>query len=172
MNKEIAKLIKDHGESIFPYLKLRSAFTLGTDLEGIISDQDAEDLEVSGFITTNPITLFEGQNWLYTPPEAKIKVKKEPWIKREVVELAEIVGYPDDWHKDKKYLTIYMKIIKSTPHNKLLQIANYLQKEQVEGATLGRLLTERWIKKYTRDMQDLESLNLTQDRTFDEFEGF
>ncbi len=171
MDKEIARLVDSYGDSIFPYLRLRAAFALGDDLN-ILTKEQEEDLEASGFITRNPITLFEGNRWLYMPPEAKVKQKKEPWIKKEIEELAFIVGYPDDWHKQGKYLTLYNKIVKVFPHNKLLDVANYIKNDEIENASLGYLLTERGMRKYTRDMQERESMNLTQDRKFDGLEGF
>jgi len=101
--------------AFYSYIYIRTLFEEG---KGIILNNVPQDhldaLEVSGMIKIEDgsIILKDGDRWLCDPPEAKKRVKKEPYVDKRVEILADIVGYPTDWHKRNKYESLFRSLNK------------------------------------------------------------
>jgi len=159
MDKDVAKLIDNYGQDIFPYLRLRAAFSLGKQLPDL-GEGELESLETSGFISRNGsnVILCKDDRWLYQPPEVKQRISKDKWVNPKIEELASIIGYPDDWqHKQGKYLKMYSVAVKKYSHEVIMEVAQYLKKEDDDEVTLTRLLTDSWFRKYKHDSETKES---------------
>lgn len=160
MTDDIATLILEHGESIFPYLKIRAQYAKEGRRGKVVVDTDENLtlLERSGFVKVNKlstgyeVTLYEDESrWLYQPKNKKRKrAEDKPFIPPKLEELAELVGYPDDWQKNPgKYRSLYLKTtqIRAT-HPELVSLVNKLKEKKIE-VTLPSLLSERGFKFYS-----------------------
>lgn len=92
-----------------------------------IDKQHLEDLEVSGFIKVDgdKIILKENGEFLFKPPKIKQKVNKEPYVDKRVEQLADIVGYPIDWHKRGKYEKLFRVLTKQFEWSIIREVAEY-----------------------------------------------
>lgn len=97
-----------------------------------VDKQHLEDLETSGFIKLIDDKIFvkEKGEWLHQPPKPKFKEKKEQWLNPRLDKLANIVGYPADWHKRTKYESRYRNFAAKRDWEEILKVANYFKENK------------------------------------------
>lgn len=173
MDKDLADLIEQYDEEIFPYLKLRSLYTLRgkNDIVTInvseIPQESLEDLKISGFVNTNSpdskgdmiVQLSLDGRWLYQPPEIVRKTKeKSAYIPKGLEKLAETLGYPDDWeHKLSKYVGLYINLSKLYPPYLIQSVAEWTKKNNAT-YTINVILTKDWFKSLKHKMENPKQL--------------
>lgn len=120
--------------AILTYLYLRSFDQDVVENNDKIIQEHLKDLEVSGFIKLNgdKIQVREDGRWLCDPPEVKVKERKQPFKNPRLDQLADIVGYPIDWHKRAKYEGLYRSMAKKHSWETLLEVAKYFKENKTK----------------------------------------
>ena len=92
-----------------------------------------EDLEISGLIKLkgNIAVLRENGKWLCDPPEVKHRRKKrERYMDPKVESLADLVGYPVDWHNRGKYEKLFRSLTSQYEWSIIKDTAEYFQENK------------------------------------------
>ena len=153
MDKSLAKLIKDNGPAIFPYLQLRSEYVLQGRLSeeaaiGLISSQDMDLLCDSQYIVLGDgKVLFESESgWLAESPVKKTTPKQASDFDKQIDRLANIVGMPSDYLTNSgRYRKMYSRLRKNHSFDEIETIAY-----DNEGVGLNILLSESRFKMMLR----------------------
>jgi hypothetical protein len=141
MDDEIADLILEHGEAIFPYLELRARyFKEGSKGRIPVSENpNLQLMERSGFIELEKngdkllaVLYNTPDRWLYQPKEKQRKTKeKEEYIPKELEKIAELIGYPDDWFKNPgKYRSLWFTA--RGKHSEMINIAEKVKEKEIQ----------------------------------------
>lgn len=119
MDKELAKLVIEHKEDLFPYLLIRSHYVY----EGKVTKDAANEeigqeklsiLQDSGFIKVlDGEVLFEDEDgWFYLPRTRRRPQRKQSNFDKQIDALARIVGIPPDLESQRgKYRSLYRKLL-------------------------------------------------------------
>lgn len=190
MNKNLAKLINEHGDDLMPYLKLRAKYvtdyclgdTMPSDAVEGVSKAQIKALSRTGLVKIKDagITLHDGERWHCDPPVIKSAyVRKSPRASgldiypAELVDLANLLGAEPDFATNTgKYLTIYNRF-KSANHKKqdIDKAIEFLKKQRDEGnkvTTLNGFLSTRGFNYILSLMKNKESEKFS-DRGEDEY---
>lgn len=166
MDREIKDLINEYGEDIFPYLKIRAKHTQGLTIlieKDFISDEEIHTLCDSGFIRCADsddnllITLAEtDERWLYQPKNQRVYERKDKtsYVPQNLIDLAEIVGYPVDWvNKSGKYLKNFNLLTSKVDLSIIKQVAKFT-KETYPEYDLNTFLTNSWFLSLKSQMEN------------------
>lgn len=171
MTEDIAELILEHGEDIFPYLRIRAEYCKNGSKGKVLLDSspDLAILERGGFIKTEEkdgfveVTVYDTpERWLYQPKELKKKIKeREEYIPKALAELVEMVGYPLDWLKNPaKYRSLFIRAKNKHGYQVIKRVAEDALNKDVE-VSLPALLSDKGFHFY----QNLPEKPTFQDRT-------
>ena len=119
MDKELAKLVIEHKEELFPYLLIRSHYTYSgkvkeDDAKFLIGKENLSILTDSGFIKlSDGEVLFEDEDgWFYLPRTRRRPQRKQSNFDKQIDAVARIVGIPTDLESQRgKYRSLYRKLL-------------------------------------------------------------
>lgn len=145
--------------AFFTYLYLASFEQDYVENSKTINQDHLEPLETSGFIKIkdDQIILKEDGKWLCDPPEIKRREKKsrEPFKNPRLDKLADLVGYPSDWHVRGKYERLLRISIKKHGWELLEKTANWWKdNKKSEELELGYFLSKGGFKGIVYQMNN------------------
>jgi len=104
------------------------------------------------------VTLREDGRWLCDPPEIRTIVRKEreEYIPKELIQLAEIVGYPIDWaNKPGKYRKLFSSLTSIHDVGIIFSVAEYMRDVEPEW-DLSNLLTTSYFSQIKSEISKSE----------------
>jgi hypothetical protein len=162
MEDRLAELILEHDVILFPYLKMRAMYAKkgkNGKFKCLATEFSMETLELfynSGYIRYDSsddvyveILLREDGRWLCDPPETRSFVRKEAeeYIPKDLIKLAEIVGYPVDWaNKPGKYRKLFFTLTNKHDEGTILSVAKFMKEAEPEW-DLSNLLTTSYFSQ-------------------------
>lgn len=182
----LADLILEHGDAIYPYVKLRALHLKqrGGDYVEVgkyqeISTSQLHALKVSGYVeyeSQEKIRLKKDGKFLGYPEETVVYIREsEQYVPKELEKLTDIMGYPGDWEKNiPKYRKLYMSLASKVPSPIIESVAIWVAKEHSD-YQLNLFLSEKCFRSLRSKMESpksVKTLSRTEASSYGEYTSF